>query len=144
MTLSAVSTVMRRIVHRLLLATALLLLVSAAALVAVATATSESTTPHWLKLAEQRTLERVFGGARPMRTVTIAYPRKIAVVFAFDRVVICGACSAPSNASLPRGRVIRVSFDRSTHQLGGGSDGFAMRFCEARGSWPPRAQCLRR
>lgn len=114
------------------------------AAVAGAGPSKPTTEPLWLRAAEQRTLQRVFGGARPVRTIYLAYPRKIAVVFEFDHVVICGACSAPSNASLPRGRVIRVSFDRGTHQLGGASDGIAMRFCESRGAWPPRANCLRR
>jgi hypothetical protein len=114
------------------------------AAVASAGRSNPTTVLPWLRAAEQRTLQRVFGGARPVRTIYLAYPRKIAVVFEFDHVVICGACSAPSNASLPRGRVIRVSFDRGTHQLGGASDGIAMRFCESRGAWPPRANCLRR
>lgn len=114
------------------------------AAVAGAGPSKPTTEPLWLRAAEQRTLQRVFGGARPVRTIYLAYPRKIAVVFEFDHVVICGACSAPSNASLPRGRVVRVSFDRATHQLGGASDGIAMRFCESRGAWPPRAKCLRR
>jgi hypothetical protein len=99
--------------------------------------------PSWLHKAETLTLNRVFGGARPVHTVYIPYPRKIAVVFEFDRVVICGACSAPSNASLPRGRVIRVSYDRTTHRQGGAKDGIAMQFCEARNGQPPRSLCLR-
>lgn len=98
-------------------------------------------TPHWLATAERQTLDRVFGGARPVHTQLIPYPQKIAVVWSFDRVVICGLCSAPSNALLPRGRVIRVSYDRRTHLLRA-ADG--IRFCEARGSWPPPAACLRR
>jgi hypothetical protein len=97
--------------------------------------------PRWLAAAERQTLLRVFGGARPVRTYLIGYPNKIAVVWVFDRVVICGACSAPSNASLPRGRVIRLSYDRRTHTIRA-ADG--MRFCETRGSYPPRAACLRR
>ena len=97
--------------------------------------------PRWLAAAERQTLQRVFGGARPVHTYLIGYPNKIAVVWTFDRVVICGACSAPSNASLPRGRVIRLSFDRRTHAVRA-ADG--IRFCEARGSYPPRAACLRR
>jgi len=122
------------------------LALASAVLAAAAPVSSASTTtvPAWLRAAEQQTLDRVFGGARPVRTVYISYPRKIAVVFEFNKVVICGACSAPSNASLPRGRVIRVSYERKTHQLGGASDGVAMRFCESRGALPPRAQCLRR
>jgi hypothetical protein len=100
-----------------------------------------ATTPRWLGSAERQTLDRVFGGARPVHTQLIPYAKKIAVVWVFDRVVICGACSAPSNASLPRGRVIRVSYDRSTH-LFRAADG--MRFCEAHGSSPPLAECPRR
>jgi hypothetical protein len=98
-------------------------------------------TPRWLVSAEHQMLDRVFEHARPAHTYLIPYPKKIAVVWLFDRVVICGACSAPSNASLPRGRVIRVSFDRSTHAVRE-SDG--LRFCETRGAYPPLAECLRR
>ena len=95
----------------------------------------------WLAAAERQTLAGVFADARPVRTYLIGYPSKIAVVWVFDRVVVCGACSAPTNASLPRGRVIRLSYDRRTHAVRA-ADG--MRFCEARGSYPPRAECLRR
>jgi len=95
--------------------------------------------PHWLPAAQVQTLDRVFGGARPSHVVHISYPHKIAVIFEFKRVVICGACSAPSNASLPRGRVIRVSYDRRTHRQNG-----SMQFCEAGGKSPPRALCLQR
>lgn len=102
---------------------------------------AKASPPRWLAAAERQTLQRVFGGARPVHTYLIGYPNKIAVVWTFDRVVICGACSAPSNASLPRGRVIRLSFDRRTHAVRA-ADG--IRFCEARGSYPPRAACLRR
>ena len=94
--------------------------------------------PQWLKAAETQTLDRVFGHARPIHTAYIWYPHKIAVIFEFKRVVICGACSAPSNALLPRGRVIRVGFGRRTHRITGG-----YQFCESRGSSPARALCLR-
>jgi hypothetical protein len=95
--------------------------------------------PHWLKGAETQTLDEVFGEARPIHTFYISYPRKIAVIFEFRRVVICRTCSGPSAAAVPRGRVIRVSFDRRTRRLSG-----SMQFCESRGSLPPRALCLRR
>ena len=94
--------------------------------------------PPWVVAADDRTLARVFGGARPIRTTHIAYPRKIATIFTFDRVVVCGACSAPSNASLPRGRVIRVSYDRRSRRITG-----AYEFCESRGARPPARFCLR-
>lgn len=119
-------------------------LLSGAVLAAWGTPTAlavKASPPRWLAAAERQTLQRVFGGARPVHTHLIGYPNKIAVVWTFDRVVICGACSAPSNASLPRGRVIRLSFDRRTHAVRA-ADG--IRFCEARGSYPPRAACLRR
>jgi hypothetical protein len=100
--------------------------------------------PRWLLAQEAVLLHRVFENAKPRRVSYIPYPRKIAVVFEFDRVVVCGACSAPSAASQPRGRVVRVSFDRRTHALGGASDGWAMRFCEVRDGKQPKAACLRR
>jgi hypothetical protein len=95
--------------------------------------------PHWLVAAEKGALDRVFGGATPIHTYYISYPKKIAVIFEFKGVVICRTCSGPSRATQPRGRVIRVSFDRQTHQLNG-----PMQFCESRGALPRRALCLRR
>lgn len=84
-------------------------------------------------------LDKVFGGAKPIHTFHILYQRKIAVIFEFNRVVICRTCSGPSAASTPRGKVIRVSFDRQTLRLNG-----AMQFCESRGTKPSRTLCLRR
>jgi hypothetical protein len=95
--------------------------------------------PRWLMPAEIRTLDRVFGGARPITTWYKWYPHQVAVTFEFSHVVICGACSAPSNASLPRGRVIRVSYNRQTHK-----QGVALMFCESKGSYPPLSACLQR
>jgi hypothetical protein len=95
--------------------------------------------PRWLMPAEIRTLDRVFGGARPTTTWYKWYPHKIAVTFEFSQVVICGACSAPSNASLARGRVIRVGYDRQTHRQDG-----SLMFCESKGSYPPLSRCLQR
>jgi hypothetical protein len=106
---------------------------------AVVPAVHASTTPGWLSAATHLTLNRVFGGARPIETRYISYPQKIAIVFVFDHVVVCEACSAPWNARLPRGRVIRLSYDRRTHHGTG-----ALEFCEARGTSPSRAFCLRR
>ena len=114
---------------------------SATSLSAVSHQSQARAEPRWLAPAEKQLLDRVLGGAKPVRTYLISYPRKIAVVFEFDRVVICGACSAPSNASLPRGRLIRISFDRRTHTVRN-ADG--LRFCEARGIYPPKSACLQR
>ena len=111
----------------------------ALALASAAVATTNSTPPPWLKRAEQLTLKRVFENAKPTAISYINYPTKIAVVFTFNHVVICGGCSAPSNAMLPSGRVIRLSYSRATHQVTG-----ALRFCEIQGSQPPRANCLKR
>lgn len=110
-------------------------------LTAAATAAPLSRVPRWLTTGQTQFLARVLGGAKPIQVYYLKYPRKIAVVFEFRRVVICGACSAPSNASLPRGKLIRVSFDRQTHKVLA-SDG--LRFCEARGAYPPKSECLRR
>jgi hypothetical protein len=95
--------------------------------------------PHWLPTAEKQTLHKVFGGAKPTHTYYISYSRKIAVIFEFNHVVICQTCGGPTTASIPRGKVIRVSFDRRTHRMNG-----AIQFCESRGTQPPRALCLRR
>jgi hypothetical protein len=95
--------------------------------------------PHWLPPAEKQALEMVFGRARPVRRYYIFYLHKIAVIFEFAHIVACRKCSGPSNMSVPRGKVIRVSFERRTHRLNG-----AMQFCEIRGDQPPRALCLRR
>jgi hypothetical protein len=95
--------------------------------------------PRWLKSAETQTLEGVFGGATPIHTYYISYPRKIAVIFEFNAVVICRTCSGPTNATVPRGRLIRVTYDRQPQSLSGG-----MQFCESRGKVPSRALCLRR
>lgn len=100
--------------------------------------------PHWLLRSQHQILVRVFEGAKPRHVYYIPYPKKIAVIFEFDRVVICGLCSSPSSQTQPRGKVIRVSFDRQTHDLGGASDGWAMRFCESDGKRPPKSGCLRR
>jgi hypothetical protein len=101
--------------------------------------TSLRPVPQWLGAAETRTLATDFGQARPIRTDYISYPLKIAVIWQFNHVVVCNVCGGPSNATIPGGRVIRVSFGRLTHRLGN-----AMQFCESRGSSPARALCLRR
>jgi hypothetical protein len=98
--------------------------------------------PRWLLDAERVLLARTFGHAKPVRVSYIPYPKKIAVVFEFAHVVICGLCSSPTAASQPRGRVIRVSFDRRTHRLGGARDGWAMQFCEIRDGQPPKSACF--
>lgn len=109
-----------------------------------AVASSRFVPPAWLLSAERTVLLRTFGNAKPAHIYYIPYPKKIAVVFEFSQVVICGLCSSPTSGSQPRGKVIRVSFDRRTHQLGGATDGWAMRFCEMRGGKPPKRMCLRR
>ena len=100
--------------------------------------------PRWLLRAERSLLDRAFRHAMPMKVHYIPYPRKIAVVFEFSHVVICGMCSAPTAASQPRGKVLRVSFDRRTHVLSGASDGWAIRFCEVIENTPPKSNCLHR
>jgi hypothetical protein len=82
------------------------------------------TPPSWLLHSERQFLVG-FGGVRPRHVDYIAYPKKIAVIFEFNRVVICGACSAPSNLQLPRARVVRIAFERTPPHLGAGG----IRFC---------------
>ena len=105
---------------------------------------SQFAPPRWLLTAEHRLLKRSFEDAKPIRVHYIPYPEKIAVIFEFERVVVCGLCGGPTDRSIPRGRIVRVSFDRRTHALGGARDGWAMRFCESVGSRPPKNSCLRR
>ncbi len=88
---------------------------------------------------ETHTVARVFGNAPLVGTFHIPYVHKVAVVFEFENVVVCRTCRAPSNQNRPRGRVVRVSFDRRTHLLTG-----SMRFCEVRGIKPPLSVCLAR
>ncbi len=97
------------------------------------------TLPRWLPAAERQALDTVFGGARPLHIYYASYPRKIAVIFEFAHVVVCHTCGGPTNTRIPRGKVIRVSFYRSTHRLTG-----SMQFCESRGMQPSRALCLHR
>ena len=121
-------------------------LLSAVALSAVLTLSGAAATtkpsllplPSWLPAAERQKLRHVFGGASPIHTTYIRYPRKIAIVFEFNHDVICGRCSAPTNASLVRGRVIRFTYDLKTYA----DDG--VMFCARNGLWPPREDCLRR
>jgi hypothetical protein len=122
-----------------------LIAVMASACVPVASAASKRfTPPSWLLHAERSLLDRAFEHATPTQVHYIPYPRKIAVVFEFDHVVICGMCSSPTAASQPHGKVLRVSFDRRTHLLSGASDGWAIRFCEVSGNTPPKSACLHR
>jgi len=46
--------------------------------------------PQWLMAAETGELDHVFGGARPIRTDYLWYPRRVAVIWEFGRVVVCG------------------------------------------------------
>jgi hypothetical protein len=124
---------------------ALLIAVLAAGVMSVGSADAASfKPPRWLLAQEAAVLHRVFGNAEPRRVSYIPYPRKIAVVLEFDRLVVCGICSSPTSGSQPRGRVVRISFDRRTHALGGAPDGWAMRFCEVTKNKPPKAACLHR
>jgi hypothetical protein len=120
------------------------LAVAAATAPQASSATKPFVPPRWLLTAERSLLDRAFEHAKPIRVRYILYPKKIAVVFEFSHVVICGMCSAPTSASLPRGKVLRVSFDRRTHRLSGASDGWAIRFCETKGNTPPKSACLHR
>lgn len=115
--------------------------VAVGCLTAAGASAHTSPAPRWLISGERQFLNRVLERAIPVHVYYLRYPKKIAVVFEFDRIVVCAACSAPSNATLPRGRLIRVSFDRRTHAV---LEADGLRFCETRGSYPPKSECLRR
>lgn len=96
--------------------------------------------PGWVDVRAGQEIVRLFGNHEPVVAIFhISYPRKVAVVVEFENVVRCGRCSAPSNQSLPHGRVVRFAFDRRTRRLTGG-----LRFCEVSGTTPPLSDCLRR
>jgi hypothetical protein len=120
-------------------AAVLSLLVWALAPVASGAAKPRDGIPKWVDASARQTLARVFGSPAVVQTWNIPYPRKIVVVWEFQQIAVCRTCSAPSNAARPRGRVVRVSFDRRTHHLTG-----AMRFCEVHGITPPLSHCLAR
>ena|SRR5471032_1062655 len=119
--------------------TLLVLLVCGLAFVASGVAKPRDGIPSWVGGPAKQTLAGVFGNPVVVENWTIPYPRKIVVVWEFQGITVCRTCSAPSNAARPRGRVVRVSFDRRTHRLTG-----EMRFCEVRGITPPLSACLAR
>jgi hypothetical protein len=92
--------------------------------------------PAWLEGSEQAAVASLFGGGHLVLVGFFPFPRKVTVVLEFQSPVTCLTCSAPSNATLPHGRVVRLSFDRGTHELTGG-----IRFCEIRGTTPPASAC---
>jgi hypothetical protein len=128
--------------RRLILAVSLLTVMASAP--SASPGTRRFKPPSWLLKAERSLLDRAFEHAKPIEVHYIPYPKKIAVVFEFSQPVICEMCSSPTATSQPRGKVLRVSFDRRTHLLSGASDGWAIRFCEVRGDAPPKSACLHR
>ncbi len=117
----------------------LVLLVSAFVVVPSVTAKPGDGIPAWVGASATQTLTNVFGNPTVVANWNIPYPRTIVVVWEFQWITVCRTCSAPSHAARPRGRVVRVSFDRRTHRLTG-----EMRFCEVRGITPPLSNCLAR
>jgi hypothetical protein len=119
----------------------LLLVLLTGALVAVPSGTAKrrDRIPAWVGDSAAQTLAQAFGNPRVVADWNIPYPRKIVVVWEFQAVTVCRTCSAPSNRVRPRGRVVRVSFDRRTHRSTG-----EMRFCEVQGVTPPLSACLAR
>lgn len=96
--------------------------------------------PAWVRAATQQMIKSNAAtyGANPVLVSYLSYPRKIAVVIEYDRIVYCG-CGGPTARATPGGRVVRVSFDRASHQFNS-----EFRFCEVRGASPPLAACLAR
>lgn len=116
------------------------------AAVALATCTAGSASrfapPAWLLQREKVTLAHDFGRATPIHVTYIPYPKKIAVVFEFKRPVVCGPCDPPPGRGALAARIIRVSFDRQTHDLAGASDGYAIQLCWVTGNRPSKSLCL--
>ena len=117
----------------------LMLLGGAFVLAPSSTAKPRDGIPAWIGASATQMLTHVFGNPTVVANWNIPYPRKVVVVWEFQWIAVCRTCSAPSNATRPRGRVVRVSFDRRTHHSTG-----EMRFCEVRGITPPLSACLAR
>lgn len=107
--------------------------------VVAASAAPPRPVPAWLVKAERHALSRIFGNPKVVHTYHLWYPSKVAVIFEFQTSQICRSCTAPSQSARPRGRVVRLTFDRQTRSITSG-----LQFCEIRGASPPRALCLRR
>ena len=117
----------------------LVLLVCALVVVPSGTAKPRDGIPGWVGASTTQTLTHVFGNPTVVANWNIPYPRKVVVVWEFQSITVCRTCSAPSDGARPKGRVVRVSFDRRTHRLIG-----EMRFCEVHGITPPLGACLAR
>lgn len=100
---------------------------------------SGKSVPSWLVSGQTRALRRIFGHPKVLHTYHLWSKNEVAVVFEFRAIETCVSCSAPSQSALPRGRMVRLTFDRRTHRIES-----KLEFCEVRGSSPPRALCLRR
>jgi len=94
--------------------------------------------PRWLAGAQNDALHGIFGNAEVIHTYHIWYPSKVAVVFEFTKVEACRTCTGPSPATSPRGRFVRITFNRKTHKIEPG-----LQFCDVHDSDPPKSVCLR-
>lgn len=95
--------------------------------------------PGWLAAKERDFLATTFPHGRLVLVSHRPSRDEIAVVFEFQDVVLCRMCTHPRGASAPHGRVVRVTFDRSTRRRTG-----PLRFCEIDGVKPPLSTCLDR
>jgi hypothetical protein len=68
--------------------------------------------PAWLQAREKGLLKRCFLGADPRHAYAISYPRKIAVVFAFQPPVVTKTCMPPGRLSAVHVNFARASFER--------------------------------
>jgi hypothetical protein len=114
------------------------LMVAAAKAPIAPSSTGAAAPPPWLARAEHRFLQGFPTVKRPMHTYRFYGKKAITVVFEFRAVAVCGGCSAPSNADLPRGKMVRILFDRRSHKAVG-----PLEFCGADGNVPRREACLR-
>ena len=87
-------------------------LMGALVLSAAPTAGRPTDRPPWLRNAIERTVARTFAGTQPTRIDVLGYPRKVAVVFTFERPTRNADIRNPFGGAQPRSRVWRTGFYR--------------------------------
>ena len=73
-------------------------------------------TPDWVK-RQGREAARFYVNTPPKSESYAREGQKWRARYELGRIVICGGCSAPNNASLPRGDVVVIWFDAKTRKL---------------------------
>ena len=57
------------------------------------------------------------GPREPVEVRYVVGDDEAMVTYVYDRELLCGGCSAPTNEALPRGKGATAVFDARTHEL---------------------------